>query len=440
MNAFRLRPLIVLSACLLLFTGACGNSDSSSNSNESDPSVTTCLKLAVDATDDVYIGGHTYDAVDDNVHIGEADIFLIKVAADGTRIWSTLIGSTDDDFLRGLTTTTAKATLVAGYTYGTMNNNTSTGGVDMLLIKTAADSSNVWTKQFGTTADDYAYGLATDATGDIYVAGHTYGSFEGSFTGTKDFVLVKLDNAGEIQWSRQISNDEDDSDTAINGVYGIDVKIDGPGNVYAAGFTTGNLPGSSSEGGYDIFVVKYTPSGNRLWLKQLGTAGNDYLQGLEVNTTGDVYLTGYTESEFDGQSSAGGIDLFLVKLDTDANQQWIVQQGTDTTDSINGITLDSSGNVILAGYTSGSLGGSNAGSSDLLIMKYDPDGTLLWTQQNGSDGTELPRAIARDSADRLFLTGYSYGNLDGESNPDEDRRSFISRYSSAGAQSWTRLF
>ena len=400
----------------------------------------TSLKLTSDSANNVYIGGHTSTDLDTNTVIGEADMFLIKYTSDGTRLWSSLSGSTENDYMQGLTITPSDQTVMTGYTYGTLSSNSSNGGVDMLLIKTAADGSMVWEKQFGTDGDDYAYGVTTDSTGDIYVAGHTYGSFAETITGTKDFVLVKLDSSGDQIWARQLSNDEDDGYTGVNGTYGIAVKTDAAGNVYAGGFTTGTLDGNSSSGAYDLFVVKYDSAGNLAWIKQLGSEGNDYIRGLQVTAAGEVYLTGFTDGDLDGQTNAGEEDIFLAKLDTSGNIAWIRQTGTENSEYGNDIALDGSEEIYLTGYTSGDLGGASLGGSDFLIMKYDATGDVSWTKQLGTSSPDLARGITIDTAGELYLTGYTYGEPDGNSNTDMSYTSFLSRYNASGNLSWTETF
>ncbi|MBU2645083.1 SBBP repeat-containing protein [bacterium] len=438
MKTTQTKWLILVVSCLAIGLGSCKSSTSTDETASS--SNLTCVKVATDASHDVYLGGHTATALDSHAIIGETDIFLIKYTADGTRAWSTLIGSTSGDYLQGMTITTANQVLITGYTYGTLTGNTNSGGVDMLLVKTAADGSIIWEKQFGTAADDYAYGITTDATGDIYLAGHTYGSFAATLSGTKDFVLLKLDNSGNQVWSRQLSNDEDSSAAVVNGVYGIDVKTDAAGNVYAAGFTTGQLAGNTSSGKYDLFVVKYDGLGNLIWVRQLGSVGNDYLRGMQVNAAGDVYLTGYTDDALAGQTYLGEADLFLVKLGSDGTIAWIRQPGTVNSEYANGIALDSSGDVFLAGSTTGYLTGTSLGGSDLIMLKYGSTGTPAWTIQMGTAYSEAARAIAIDASGDVYITGYTYGALDGNANPDLVYYSFLSRYNAAGVLNWTRAF
>ena len=94
------------------------------------------------------------------------------------------------------------------------------------------------------------------------------------------------------------------------------VATDSSGNVYVTGRTEGGLGGNSSAGDYDLFVVKYNSSGTKQWTKQLGTSGNDIAYGVATDSSGNVYVSGETQGVLDGNSHAGGSDLFVVKYNS----------------------------------------------------------------------------------------------------------------------------
>lgn len=430
--------LIVACSCLSILMGSCSDSDNNDDTTTLNASTLIGLKLVSDSTNDIYLAGRTNTDLDSNSANGNNDLFLIKYSADGTRLWSRLVGSEENDYLQGITITSMDQTVMTGYTYGTLDS--SSGGVDMLLVKTTATGDKIWEKQFGTSADDYAYGVTTDASGDIYVTGHTYGSFEGTITGTKDFVLLKFDSSGDQIWARQLGNDEDGSFSAAYGTYGIDVKTDEAGNIYGAGFTSGTLTGNTSRGKFDLFVVKYDPAGNRAWVTQLGSAGDDYIRSLQVTAAGDIYLTGYTNAGLDGQSHAGLTDIFLIKLNTGGTLEWTRQVGTDGNDYGNDIAVDHSGDIYLTGQTNGALGSENLGGSDFVMMKYDASGDLSWAKQLGTTSNEVARAITIDESSDVYIAGYTYGELDGNSNTDLVYTSFLSRYDTSGDLGWTITF
>jgi hypothetical protein len=96
--------------------------------------------------------------------------------------------------------------------------------------------------------------------------------------------------------------------------------VDSSDNIYVTGYTYA-LDGNSSSGGYDLFVVKYNSSGTKQWTKQLGSSSSDYAKGVAVDSSGNVYAAGYTEGELDGNTNAGQKDVFLVKYNSSGVKQ-----------------------------------------------------------------------------------------------------------------------
>jgi hypothetical protein len=161
----------------------------------------------------------------------------------------------------------------------------------------------------GTTAEDSGYGVAVDASGYVYVVGSTVGGSLGSV----DVFLVKYDDAGTRQWTRHLGTADHDECSGI--------AVDMGGNVYVTGITLGGLDGNTNAGRIDLFLVKYNAAGNWQWTRQLGTANSDLSTGVAVDAGGNLYVTGYTESGLDGNTNAGGDDMFLVKYDANGVKQ-----------------------------------------------------------------------------------------------------------------------
>jgi len=203
------------------------------------------------------------------------------------------------------------------------------------------------------------------------VTGHTYGGLDGNTSaGSSDLFVVKYYDNGTKQWSKKLWTNSNDS------AYG--VATDSSGNVYVTGYTQGVLDSNTSAGGFDIFVVKYYDNGTKQWTKMLGTSSLDVGKGIVTDTSGNVYVTGDTERGLDGNTSAGSIgsyDAFLVKYNSSGIKQWTKQLRTSSDELANGVATDSSGNVYVTGFTRGGLdGNSSAGSYDLFVVKYDSDG------------------------------------------------------------------
>src|SRR5581483_3358416 len=157
---------------------------------------------------------------------------------------------------------------------------------------------------------------------------------------------------------------------------------------YVTGSTGLALPGfyNPTVGVNDLFVVKYDASGNEQWAQQVISPGHDYVTGIASGPGGDVYITGYTTGNFNGNNNAdvsgNTTDIFLVKYAGDGTKLWSRQLGTTTDDRPYAVTADrdpfdstADAGAFVVGYTLGALGGNtNVGGADMFITKYDANG------------------------------------------------------------------
>lgn len=293
----------------------------------------------------------------------------------------------------------------------------------------AAGQEIEWTRQFGTEVRDRARGVSVRGS-DVYVAGHTSGALpdQASGVGTDAFVR-KYDTLGNHIWTRQFG--------ASVSALALAIFVDDSG-VYVAGFTNGPFPGQVSTGILDAFVRKYDHDGNHAWTRQFGTPDLALALGISAGA-GGVYVAGYTDGgAIPGQASPGGEDAFVRKYDHDGNHAWTRQFGTPADDRATGISVDASG-AYVAGHTGGALPGQLPhGSVDAFVRKYDPDGAVLWTRQSGSPLRTLASGISVD-ASGVYAGGFVDGALPGQvSQGDFD--AFIVKYNGDGTLVWTRQF
>ncbi|KKK84489.1 hypothetical protein LCGC14_2782830, partial [marine sediment metagenome] len=171
------------------------------------------------------------------------------------------------------------------------------------------------------------------------------------------------------------------------------------------------------------------------WISQLGTSGSDYSYAVAVDSNGNAYISGKTDGSLDG-NSAGLTDAFLAKYDSSGASVWIRQLGTSTHDVSESVAVDSAGNTYISGWTWGSLDGNNAGLTDAFLAKYDSSGTWQWTRQLGTASNDYSKSVAIDSNDNVYISGHTEGSLDGNSAGSAD--AFLAKYNSSGVWQWTR--
>ena len=183
----------------------------------------------------------------------------------------------------------------------------------------------------------------------------------------------------------------------------------------------------------DLFVAKYDSEGNQLWSRQLGTPLADVGVAVVSDHYGNIYLTGITKGTLEGDSSAGGWDVFLIKFGGLGQELWRRQLGSVGDETVVAITTDEAGNVYLTGQTSGNLAGFvNAGGKDLFVTKYDPQGNQEWMHQWGTNEDEVGIEVSVDAIGNLNLLGSIASSSD-----TNHTRYFYSRYDRRnGRLSW----
>ena len=183
-----------------------------------------------------------------------------------------------------------------------------------------------------------------------------------------DAASMATDGGGRVLWSRQPGTFANDTAN--------DVATDGHGNVYVVGIVLF----SRSQG---VWVIKFDGNGHQLWSRQPGPAFRDSAAGVATDRDGNVYVVGSTFSSLGGPNK-GGFDGWVIKFDGDGRRLWSRQPGTSERDSAVGVATDRDGNVYVVGSTNGALGGTNKGSLDGWVIKFDGDGNRLWTRQPGT--------------------------------------------------------
>jgi hypothetical protein len=256
------------------------------------------------------------------------------------------------------------------------------------------------------------------------------GSSNTSTTTDDDTITINItitdDNSTTSPWTKQLGT--------YNWDRGYDVTTDSSGNIYVTGVTFGGLDGNTSSGLSDILLVKYNSSGTKQWTKQLGTSSNDEGFGVTTDSSGNIYVTGGTLGGLDGNTNSGIFDILLVKYNSSGTKQWTQQLGSSSKDFGHGVTVDSSDNIYVTGYTEGGLdGNTSAGSYDIFLVKYNSSGVKQWTQQLGSSSDDIGEGVTVDSKNNIFVTGGTRGGLDGNTNSGS-YDIFLVKYNSDGVK------
>ncbi|MBK8226123.1 MAG: T9SS type A sorting domain-containing protein [Flavobacteriales bacterium] len=303
---------------------------------------------SIDASGNVFLAGITYsttgiasDGHQNTFGGGEpgliGDAFLVKFNGDGTRLWGTYYGGTVFDVGHSCAVDEDGNVFLAGAT--SSDNGIASGGHqnvsadqgDAFLAKFAPDGSRLWGTYYGGNGFDMGYACTVDASGNVFLAGHTMSSdaiAEGGHQNTpgggaqQDAFLVKFNSNGLRQWGTYYGGTNQDEGRAC--------AVDDDANVYLAGWTR-STTGIAQDGhqntiggSWDAFLVKFNASGTRQWGTYYGSGAiyDDRAYSCTVDDNGDVYMSGETGSPTaiaDGghQNTHGGSqwDGFLAKFE-----------------------------------------------------------------------------------------------------------------------------
>ncbi|MCG2711200.1 MAG: SBBP repeat-containing protein [Candidatus Omnitrophica bacterium] len=365
--------------------------------------------VTTDNSGNIYVTGEGNGDLDGNISSGGIDIFLTKYNSSGVKQWTKQWGTPDTDQGYGVAVDTAGYIYITGITNGDLDGNTSLGLSDIFLTKYDSDGTKQWSKQWGTSLGDIGFSIVSDSSSNIYITGQVHAELDGNTAlGNSDFFIIKCNSSGVKEWSKQWGTN--DADT------GYGVAVDTAGYIYVVGDTYGNLDGVNA-GFADIVLTKYNSSGVQQWTKQWGTSASDIGKGVAIDkATGNIYVTGYTNGNLDGNinpwPSSG--DAILTKYNAAGEKQWTKQWGsTDpiAADSDYGysVAVSTSGNVYVTGGTQGDLDGALTGTSDFFLTKweinYSP--TLAWTEETNYTSDGLNPEAGSPNTNFVFRTKYT---------------------------------
>ncbi|MDD1434596.1 SBBP repeat-containing protein, partial [Dolichospermum sp. ST_sed6] len=283
-------------------------------------------------------------------------------------------------------------------------------GQPVAIEMAAAEPTVAWAKSFGSIYRDIPNSITVDSSGNVYTTGSSIlnpgwtidfdlgpGTSNVTSAGDDDVFIIKLNSDGSTAWVKRFGGTGND--------FGVSIKLDSSGNIYTTGGFQGTVdfdPGTgtsnlTSAGGLDVFISKLNSDGSFAWAKSFGGTGTDFGTSIKLDSSGNIYTTGTFQgtADFDpgngtsNLTSAGSYDVFVSKLNSDGSFAWAKSLGGTLEDIANSITVDSSGNIYTTGYFNGTAdfdpgtGTSNltsAGYDNVFVSKLNSDGSFAWAK------------------------------------------------------------
>jgi hypothetical protein len=294
-----------------------------------------------------------------------------------------------------------------------------------------------WHTFMGTSGWDAAKSIAVDMSGNVYVAGYSpnWGTPVNPHAGGDDAFIAKLDPNGVLLWHTFLGS--------TSGDYGIALTLDVSGNVYLTGnsSTTWGTPINPHAGDGDAFIAKLDSSGVLQWNTFIGSADNDYGYAIDVDTSGNVYISGmcYATWGTPVDPHSGGRDAYVVKLDNNGVRQWHTFLGSSDQDYGWGIVTDTIGDVYVIGESQSTWGlpiDSHVGSVDAFVAKLNSNGIRQWNTFMGSTLPDYGYGITVDTSGNIYVTGQSYDWGAPVTPYSGGRDAFVAMVNSSGIRQW----
>ena len=380
-----------------------------------------------------------------------------RLAGISSTSYAVTFGGTTGDFPSNVVVDSLGNAYITGDFQNTVNfgsgNITSSGGKDIFIAKFDTTGSLEWVKTYGDSSFDRGLDIAIDSSDNIYVTGYfidtiNFGGGNVTVTdpssGGSDLFVLKLNSSGEFQWVYTVGGSNNDNGKGID--------VDSSGNVYISGIfkDTVNFGGGdiTSYGNFDIFVLKLNSSGVFQWVYHAGGTGNDQAYPISVDTNGNVLVAGYffDTANFTPASctSKGSADIFVLKLTASGLLNFIRCFGSSSVDYPWGVDFDSAGNAYITGGFSNTINfdcgnTTSSGSQDIFVMKLNSSGNCQWVYTVGDSDMDFGWALETDSSNNSYITGYFQdtvnfggGNITSAGNRDV----FVLKLNSSGVFQW----
>ena len=305
-----------------------------------------------------------------------SDIYLIKIDANGNKLWDKTFGDSGFDNSYSVQQTTDGGYIIAGGTTSFTN-----GDYDVYLVKTDANGNELWNKTFGSSGEDMGRSVQQTTDSGYIITGFTDGNC------SDEVYLVKTDVNGNEIWNKTFGG------TGFDEGYSVQQTNDG-------GYIISGKTLYFDD--YNVYLIKTDSNGNELWNKTFGGFQEDVGNSIQQTSDGGYIITGSTLS-----FGNGGIDVYLIKTDSNGNELWNKTFGGIQEDVGKSVQQTSDGGYIIAGGTKS----SGNGDYDVYLVKTDANGNELWNKTFGGVWEDMGNSVQQTTDSGYIIVGLNFDDV-----------------------------
>ncbi len=302
---------------------------------------------------------------------GDLDVYVIRTDVDGKKVWENVY---DEGFIEhgySIIETDDDAFLIVGDIINVPQNIET----NVYLLKINNRGDLLWSKQFGGAENDAGWRvIPSQNDGGYLIVGKTASIGNGE----DDVYLIKVDNAGNLEWSKSYGTTGDDFGRSI-------VET-------TDGYLITGSAFNSANNSTDLYLLKVDFDGNEEWNKFFGTTGFDEGQDIALMNDGNFAIVGNS-----------GQDAYLLKVDPDGDEIWSTTFGGSLKTEVYDLVIAPNGDIVLTGVTE-----ISASNSDALLSRYDSDGNLIWNNLVGrTSHIDFAQSLTNTVDKGFVVAGYN---------------------------------
>lgn len=349
----------------------------------------------------------------------EGDYWVIRTDGQGNPIWNRRYGGFKEDRLWSILQTADGGFILGGESasgIGADKTGASRGGMDFWVVKIDSLGNKEWDATYGGSANDTLRAIVPMPDGSFMLAGYSnspagFEKSEGARSELADYWVVKI--AADGTYMKDFTFGGSGEERLF------DATLLPDGNILLAGYSTSPISFDKQEPLYglnDIWIVKITPTGQKIWEKTIGGSGEDVLQSVYLTNEGTILLLGQSGSPISGnktEAQFGNLDAWIVNIQdagTSAEILWQKTYGGLSNDYAYSAAQNHTGYYMVVGVTSSEPmpeGGRMTpilGYNDFWVLFLDEQGNLLWDETLG--GADIDSGVAiKPAHDYSFIFG-----------------------------------